>query len=264
MATPQGDALTGLHTQKQSQIALVLAGAMTRLWPIIRDDPSDRNVERWLAQVIQAIRFQRLRSATLAQQYIGAYRVMELGTQVERFFPEIKGAINEEQVITSLMVTGPVRLRKEIAAAQKGTISVENMQKLEIPSQGAAIRHTLDGARDTIDNAVENDKLVRGFVRITDGDPCFFCAMLASRGPVYSEDSFAESDPRFQGPGDQKVHDSCQCMIRTVYRGDEPFPGRAKEFDALWREASRVNRGDTLGEFRRMYEKRRRESATVV
>ncbi len=263
MATPQGDTLTALHEQKQAQISAVLVGAMVKLWPIIQNDPSDRNVERWLAQVLAAIRFQRLRSATLAAQYVGAYRILELGTSVERFLPEIKGAINEEQVITSLMVTGPVRLRKELAALEKATMSIEDMQNLEVGSQGAAVRHTLNGARDTIDNAVEHDKMVRGFVRITDGDPCFFCAMLASRGPVYSEDSFEESDPRFQGPGDHKCHDNCHCTLRPVYKGGEPFPGRSKEFDALWREASRVNRGDTLGEFRRMYEKLRREAATV-
>jgi hypothetical protein len=260
VATPQGDTLTAIHDQKQAQIGAVTIGALIRLWPLIRNDPSDRNVERWLAQVLQAIRIQRLRSATLAQNYIGAYRVLELGSSVERFFPEIKGAINEEQVITSMMVTGPVRLRKEL---DKATMSIEDMQNLESANAGAGFRHVLNGARDTIDNAITTDKLVRGFVRITDGDPCFFCAMLASRGPVYSEDSFEDSDPRFQGPGDHKVHDSCACMVRPVYKGGEPFPGRAKEFDSLWKVASKANPGDTLGEFRRLYEKARRESGTV-
>jgi hypothetical protein len=259
MATPQGDALTGLHEQKQRQFAAVLAGVMVRLWPIIRDDPSDRNVERWLAQVLGAIRAQRLRSATLAGQYVSAYRVLELGSSVERFFPEIKAALNEEQVITSMMVTGPVRLRQ----LDKATMDVQDMQNILTSNQGAAIRHTLNGARDTIDGAIETDKAVRGFVRITDGDPCFFCAMLASRGPVYTEDSFEESDPRFQGPGNHKVHDSCACMVQIVYKGGEPFPGRAKEFDQLWRESSKANPGDALGEFRRRYEKARREAATV-
>jgi hypothetical protein len=258
MATPQGDTLTRLHDQKQEQIAAVLAGAMVKLWPIISKDPSDRNVQRWLAQVLSAIRAQRFKSASLAQSYFGAYRLLELGSGAERFFPSIAGAINEEQVITSMMVTGPVKLRKDL---DKAIANVEDMQNIQTLNQGAAIRHTLNGARDTIDNGLQNDKLVRGFVRITDSDPCFFCAMLASRGPVYSDDSFEESDPRFQGPGNHKVHDSCACMVRAVYKGGEPFPGRAKEFDALWKEASRVNRGDTLGEFRRMYERARREAA---
>src|SRR5690606_41502465 len=45
---------------------------------------------------------------------------------------------------------------------------------------GAGTRHVLDGSRKLIQQAARSDQTARGWVRITDGNPCAFCAMLAT------------------------------------------------------------------------------------
>lgn len=63
--------------------------------------------------------------------------------------------------------------------------------------------------------------------RVTDGKPCGFCAMLASRGPVYRSASEA-------GQGN-KYHGRCGCTVEP-YEGDpddwEPTPDEARFIEA--------------------------------
>ncbi len=45
-------------------------------------------------------------------------------------------------------------------------------------SAGAADREALRAGRDLIDQASKQDRRVLGWARVTDGNPCAFCAML--------------------------------------------------------------------------------------
>lgn len=122
----------------------------------------------------------------------------------------------------------------------------------------AAVRHVQNGGRAAVDELVKRDPVARGWVRITRDDACFFCAMLASRGPIYKGDSFDESDPRFEGPGEHKVHDSCGCSLRPVYtRSMSEWPEASLAADELWR---RVAKGKSprkaILAFRQAYEGR--------
>jgi hypothetical protein len=100
---------------------------------------------------------------------------------------------------------------------------------------GATIRHVSNGGRQTLVDATERDTKALGYVRVTKDKPCFFCAMLASRGLVFAEDSFDASDPRFTGDGTAKVHDNCSCTMKPVNRRkDDPFLAKATDFEDLW------------------------------
>jgi hypothetical protein len=125
-----------------------------------------------------------------------------------------------EQLSTSLSYVG----LKDLERREPGIVQ----QQL----RGAVIRHTLNAGRDQIAAAQQADPAAVGYYRETDGDPCHFCAMLASRGAVYKEDSFDESDPRFEGEGTAKVHDDCACHNRPIFTRDIllPEPNR-KAFD---------------------------------
>lgn len=96
-----------------------------------------------------------------------------------------------------------------------------------------------------------------GWIRKTDSDPCSFCALLASRGPVYLDDSFEASDLRFHGPGNAKVHDHCGCSLEPIYNRKTDIDPRVKEWDALWRQVSGgKSNAEALNEFRRHFEGR--------
>lgn len=88
------------------------------------------------------------------------------------------------------------------------------------------------GARDT-----------RRFARVSDGKPCAFCAMLVSRGPVYSAATV-----------DFRTHAGCGCGTRPVLPGD-PDRGWTPEARRLRKVWTEVAKGDPT-DFRRVVENR--------
>lgn len=266
MITPQGRLLADRHRVAQGLLAAATFTQILRLWPLLVAGGGtriDANTPRWLELALAVMSAQRRQSAALALQFATAYRVVEHGA-IDGFAPTPALDLNVAAARTSLMVLGPVAYKKQVAkqiGVDVGDLDARMLQynaptpgiqaKLAANGARAAQRHVRNGGRETLDDVMRTDKAVVGYVRVTDGDPCFFCAMLASRGPVYQDDSFAESDPRFQGPGHQKVHDGCGCDLLPLYRrAGEQWPGRGKEFDALWRQTGSILK------FRQAYEGR--------
>ena len=123
----------------------------------------------------------------------------------------------------------------------------------------AAARHAANASRDQVIASTQRGGRAIGWVRVTSGRPCFFCAALASRGPVYREDSFEESDPRFEGPGQHKVHDHCSCSLRQVYtRSEEEWPALSQRLEQEWKTfgddlEQRTGRRPTMKDWREHY-----------
>lgn len=104
------------------------------------------------------------------------------------------------------------------------------MQRL----QGTADRLVLNAGRDTITEAVEQDREARGWARSIGLSACSFCAMLAARGAVYKEHSFDRSDRKFKGTVSTiKVHDHCHCFPTPVFTAYEP-PAHVRRLQADW------------------------------
>lgn len=107
------------------------------------------------------------------------------------------------------------------------------------------MRHTLNAGRkavaDTarlgrVRNATTKRPIGRriGYARVLTGrESCAFCAMLASRGPVYSEDTATR---RADG---RRYHDGCDCRAVLVIEG-QPWEGEQEfhRLQAAWREAT--------------------------
>jgi len=69
------------------------------------------------------------------------------------------------------------------------------------------------GGRLTVAATTGRDRKAIGWRRVTDGNPCAFCAMLASRGPVYRDAAAADG---------LKYHAHCGCGAEPVYGTWEP------------------------------------------
>lgn len=177
-------------------------------------------------------------------------------TRVE--IPDIDWAPSDRAARVSLTVTGPVGQKSKAA---RGKPLQRARDESFVEASGAATRHVLTGGRQSLLTLVEGDMKAIGWIRVTDGDPCSFCAMLASRGAVYKKDSFSRSDPRFTGPGEFKVHDSCACTMEIVYSRQAAWPGRGDEFYRMWRDniEGRYSGRDARNAWRRLYEQRQRE-----
>lgn len=152
----------------------------------------------------------------------------------------------------------PLRQRQQVIMGQGMALDLRKAIEVSGQDAGAAAgRHVTEGGRDQIEQSARQDKRAVGYVRIITDKACFFCAALASRGPVYDDDSFAESDPRFTGPGEHKVHDHCTCSLRAVFRrGFVDTPPRTLELHNDW-EALKEELGHvpTLLEWRNHYER---------
>lgn len=94
------------------------------------------------------------------------------------------------------------------------------IEKAQSAVMGAATRQLVAGSQQSIIDSIQRSPQRLAYMLVTSGSPCHFCAMLASRGPVYRGDSLDESDIRFIGPGTSKVHDNCGCALVVVAARD--------------------------------------------
>lgn len=105
-----------------------------------------------------------------------------------------------------------------------------------IRAAGALGKLVLNGGRRTLITIADNDRQALGWSRVTSGDPCPFCRMLASRGPHYKTEKSADFQP----------HDDCGCAPEIVYSGSA-LPGDAAKFAEEWQAAQRIARQDGTG-----------------
>lgn len=258
--------------------------ASLRLWQTLTPmdvlSSDSRAVDQWLDFTGNLTIAANRRSAAAAASYYSEVRGLSL-PGAAAYEPELVDPPPLEAVRTSLFVTGVVGARKRIEqvpqtqpgapAGVDGLRSLLDRQKdlmaaayparvdeaMALSGEAAAaavVRHTANGARDQVRVETERDTKATGYVRVTTGKPCFFCAALASRGAVYKGDSFDESDARFEGPGTAKVHDSCGCVLRPTYsRSPEEIPELNRALQKRWEDE---NSGGTMLEWRRLYENR--------
>jgi len=102
------------------------------------------------------------------------------------------------------------------------------------------------GGRSTIIKSARRAR--SSWRRVTDGDPCAFCAMLASRGPVYSRNTVLTTKTG------ESYHWHCGCSLEE-FRGDwdDWVPSlQEQRFIDLYDRASRQVHGtkDILGTMR--------------
>ncbi|UQI46727.1 hypothetical protein M1P56_21420 [Streptomyces sp. HU2014] len=202
---------------------------------------------------------------------------------VEEFdWPEEPREDHGRAAVASLVATGPARVREELQRLEsqrddgRGRLDApgflanldDMMARTGRVAAGAADRETLRGGRELITSASREDRRALGWARITDGDPCSFCAMLVSRGAVYSSRATAASGGRRkpQGSPDGRVrvnrrspvsredltryHYLCHCQTIPVYSRTDFMTPQARDYDRQWRE---VTRGTTGAESLRVW-----------
>jgi hypothetical protein len=105
-------------------------------------------------------------------------------------------------VTTSLLVTGPLSIKK---AMVRGISPARAIPTAEAASSAAAMRHALDGGRQTIAQTLRADNDATGWERRASGNACKFCASLD--GKFHRDDT-----------ADFEAHDGCSCSQEPVYR----------------------------------------------
>lgn len=195
-----GADLTRQHRDLQVRVRAEALRDYTRIWPLWQGD--EESFGQLVAATVPLVREHHRVSAVVASTYYRAFREAEGVPGV--YTPRPAPLLDEAKVTTSLYVTGQAMTRKALAAGQPPEAA---MQTALVRTGGAMTRHVLQGGRDTLVLSTGDDPDARAWQRVTGGDACSFCEMLASRGAVYKGEDTAE----FQ------AHDHCACMAEPSF-----------------------------------------------
>ncbi|MBF4549678.1 hypothetical protein [Pseudoclavibacter sp. VKM Ac-2888] len=238
--TADGRALTEAHRLAQIRVGAQAEVAARALWPRLDVDDIDASVPMWMAANLVVAERQHDASVAMAAAYLEEYQRAEVGRPV---IPA--GAdFDAEEVRAMLLINGPNRVK---ALINKGLTGPEAHAAAVTKYGGIVRRATMAGGRRTVDETARSDQRAVGWRRVTDGNPCTFCAMLASRGPIYGTQASTAGDvmrPTRGGGEGLRYHGHCGCTAEIVYGAWIPNESELYAIDEYQRAAAQV---DALG-----------------
>lgn len=225
--TAEGRELTQAHQAAQLRIAAQAEVEARALWGRLDVDDLDGSSPYWLASTTLAVQRRVRESQSTASAYLNSYRRAEVGTPAN----VVLGSA--PSTATALQLAGPVRVKRLIGT---GMAADEAYEKAVTKFGGIVSRQVLMGGRTTIANTASADRRAVGWRRVTDGNPCAFCALLASRGPVFK----SRTSAAVQGQG-LRYHGHCGCSAEVVYSTWTPNPAEESYVAAYDKAAAKVH-----------------------
>lgn len=228
-ATAEGTRATARFRAEQIALRASVIRRLITLWRVV--DPTDlrgtigafAEAAATLAQVGHGD------SAVLAQRYLRIFRMAE---GVGAGLPPLSGIVRLDAsdavaAVRAAALSGIVDARR-----QGASLDVAGRRGF-VRTAGELTKLVLAGGRMTLIEATRRDPRAMGWQRVTSGDSCVFCRMLASRGAVYKSERSA----------DFEAHGSCACTVEPVYR-DSAFPEQAERYLAEYTKAQAWARSD--------------------
>lgn len=226
--------LTDKHRRDQVRLAITADSEARRAWDLLDMNNLDGT---------QAL-FEYALSATLnkwfnlgvmtALDYLPKYREASIG---ERRSVDIRVPdFSRYRVRKKLGWLGATGIKWHLARGESEQDAWRNARSIFLGQFHEAV---LTGGRETIREWARRDPRAIGWRRVSDGDPCAFCAMLVTRGPVYTSEQRAlsrESDGT-------KYHAHCGCTVEVVYGDWKPTGLEQHWIDEYYRAAEKVPEG---------------------
>ena len=233
--TAEGRALTQRHRREQLALRAASLRELQKLWQAF-DPTSIRSYSSFVTAALPLITDSHRRSAAIGAAYYNAFRFAEgVGGEIRTALPQ---ALARDVVVTNLRATG---LQGTMRGIRSGMSPQAAARHGFVQASGSTGRMILLGGNDAIIGSTRNDGMAQGWARVTSGNPCEFCAMVASRGPVF----------RSEGTADFESHDHCACTVEPHYEGSA-WPGKARQFREMWDSATEGLSGrDAINAFRR-------------
>jgi hypothetical protein len=240
------------HQATQRALSARLIEELGPLWDLIRLGAFATTIPLWIEAVVALLeRFARM-SGTLSADYYEQERELANVRGVFRaapaLIPDGKAEASLRWATKDLWIPeadSPPPIEERLSAAEK-------------KAEGAAQKVIADVGRDTLAAALDEDEEAIAWARMTSRDACAFCALMASRGAVYHTEQTVggAANRRFEGEGEYKFHDHCDCTVIPIFEGQqwEP-PDYVQEWDRLYMEAAAGERNQ-LRAWRRAYEGR--------
>lgn len=237
------------HRAAQARLQALVTTDIARIFPYLDINNLDQSFQSFYEAALSVITARRTISASLGASYY--QQIRNDYNLPDTFIPFLEAAPNPQQIFNSLLVTGPISMKSNLA---KGVDAQRARDAGLVNVAKAAQRHVINGGRATILGAVRRDSRSVGWARLTDGTPCAFCALLASRGPAYKSQTTASF----------RSHDGCGCTPVPVFDYSAPWPGRAEEFRKDYDQtiSGRYSGGDGNNDAVKAWRKRYEEAFT--
>lgn len=214
MPGADADRLTRQHRDQVAAIGRVVVRPVRRM---ARQAPT-ADVDGWLERILPRLLATVLAGWTASRGRAVTYLSQHAAAEGREVDP-VPALWVPQRVIASARVTGPVAFKETLTRTGSVEAAARSMVE-QLPP--AMQRQAMAGSRDTIARTVGDSDEIVGWRRVTDADPCAFCALLASRGAVYSAGTV-----RFQ------AHDGDECSAEPLY-GHEEEPAEVEELYDEW------------------------------
>lgn len=189
------------HRLAQLRLGARVVALMRAAFRILDPQDLDKTFVEWLATVEPIVANGRRLSAQMAAAYLIETRRKAVGFD-GNFVPTLSSTPDARALRASLLVTGPVSIKN---AMTRGVKLANAVDVAGARTAAAAMRHALDGGRETILETVRRDDRATGWRRLVSGRACKFCSSL--EGVVTGE----------QAAGFE-AHDGCSCSAEPVFR----------------------------------------------
>lgn len=215
------------------------ARADVELPPVPRPDP-------YLPDAIEQVIGRAIETADIRERVAEAKSGARVRVQVSPQAPiKVGDAIVERRNLDQVTRSATPRSRVRVVVEETGA--------------GLA-RHSHDAGRKVVVKTAEASGGKAGWARVLSGaENCAWCAMLASRGPVFKSEQTATQVVGSRGTRalGEDYHDKCDCTAVLVFKGKEWEGERQYErLGQLWVDTTKLFTGTgKLNAFRRAYER---------
>lgn len=228
--TVEGRELTEAHRKAQIAIAARAAAASKILWDRLRVSDLDGSTPAWMSAQLAVVSQSYAQSESLASTYISEYRDAESASNA----PIVGVPYASNAMAESMLLAGPSRVKLLIG---QGESADGAHAKAFTKFSGIVRRQVMSGGRMMINETTRRDQSAIGWRRVTDGNPCTFCALLAGRGPVYASKERAD---RVGGSG-LRYHGHCGCTAEIIYGEWQPSEREQLYIDEYEKAAKQAN-----------------------
>ncbi len=242
-------ATSAAYQAQQVALRARFARQFLALWPVLDKMHVGKTSPDWLRLAIGLITQWRDASSMLAAEHFAKMHELQTGVSIPR--PPIAPDLPDLAVVKDLLWSGPGELKRArlmgLADGVDGLPNVRADQRARLLSTEVASKLVLSGGRDTTFVAGASDPRALGYMRVADADPCYFCAMLASRGPVYKSAASAGELNQW--------HPHCDCHVEAVFVRNAAIPNASKGYAKLWRESTvGLSGADAIAAFRAAFD----------
>jgi len=249
-APPESPVRTGLEIAAAARAAQLAIRArllrdVAKLWPALDAKRLDATFPAWSHAMSMLVRNYHGQSSHSSAAAYRAAREVATQSPAPRSLIQMAPQPSQKWLDRAFGYSGPGMLNKDTARPNTALST----------TMGTAARIVRTGADDTTSATAEADPVALGWYFHTDGDPCFWCALIASRGTVFKGDSFEASNRKFIGDGTAKIHNGCACVVAPVFSRTQELPDINREAEEVYKNRGE---GDALNAFRRAWEARKR------